>query len=158
IPTIRDFDNRTLALVDRAGIQTPLDIHPGPYNHPRISPNGKQLAVNKQEVATGRFGPVGVGDIWTFDLTGSAGLSRMTFTGRNSSPIWTRDSERIVFASERDGSIGLFSQRVDTPGSVELLMKFEQGNWLKPESVSRDGTLLFTANPGTEAARVWTLL
>jgi Tol biopolymer transport system component len=66
------------------------------------------------------------------------------------------DGERIVFASERDGSIGLFSQRVDTPGSVERLMNFE-GKWLKPESLSPDGTLLFEANPGSEATRVWML-
>src|SRR5262249_31737231 len=101
-------------------------------------------------------GSLNAGDIWIYDLTGAAAPRHMTFTGRNTSPIWW-DGERIVFASERDGSIGLFSQRVDTPGSVELLMKFEQGRWLKPESVSQDGTLLFEADPGSAATRVWTL-
>jgi serine/threonine-protein kinase len=156
IPAIGALNDRTLALIDRAGTQKPLDIPPGPYNHPRISSNGKELAVHKEEVVNRIRGLLSGGDIWIFDLTGAAAPRRLTFTGRNNSPIWTLDGERIVFASERDGSIGLFSQRADTPGSAELLMKFEQRMSLKPETWSPDGTLLFTASPG-EAARVWML-
>src|SRR5262249_1324820 len=36
---------RTLALVDRSGVRKPLNIPPGNYNQPRISPDGKQLAL-----------------------------------------------------------------------------------------------------------------
>src|SRR5262249_1514140 len=36
---------RILALVDRSGARKPLNVPPAPYFQPRISPNGKQLAV-----------------------------------------------------------------------------------------------------------------
>src|SRR5262245_12836809 len=158
IPATGALNNRTLALIDRAGIQKPLDIPAGPYNHPRISSNGKQLAVHKEEIVYGTSGVLGRGDIWIYDLSGATAPRRLTFTGRNNSPIWTRDGERIVFAAERDGSWGLFSQRADTPGSAQLLMMLDQGAMsLKPETSSLDGTLLFTANPGDLSSRVWML-
>jgi Tol biopolymer transport system component len=162
ISGLADSDRRILALFDRAGIQRPLDIPPGPYNHPRISPNGKQLAVHKADVNLINqfgFGPgFGPGDIWIYDLNGAAEPVRLTFTARNNRPIWTRDGERIVFASDRDGGYGLLSQRTDTPGAAELLTKFEPGTtMLQPESVAKDGTLLFSANPAGASSRIWML-
>jgi Tol biopolymer transport system component len=159
IPATGNLANRTLALMDRAGIQKSLDIPPGPYNHPRISPNGRQLAVHKEDVNNSSINAVsGGGDIWIYDLTGATAPSRLTFTGQNSRPIWSRDGERIVFASERDGSNGLFSQRADTPGSAELLTKLEPGSGvLQPESWSPVGTLLFTVNAGAGPSSIWML-
>jgi hypothetical protein len=63
-----------------------------------------------------------------------------------------------VFESARDGIHGLFSQRADTPGSAaDLLTKLDEGSVaLKPEAWSRDGTLLFTANPLNDA-KLWML-
>src|SRR5262249_3995243 len=152
-----DLANRTPALIDRAGIQKTLDIPAGPHNHPRISPNGKQLAVHKEDVNNSSPNALSGGDIWIFDLTGTTEPLRLTFTGRNSRPIWTRDGERIVFASERDGSNGIFSQRADTPGSAELLTKLEQNSgMLQPDSWSRAGTLVFTADPGGPSS-IWML-
>src|SRR5262249_38818361 len=80
IPATEAFDNRTLALIDRTGIKRPLDIPPGPYDHPRISPNGKQLAVHTAEVANSTIGTFG--DIWIYDLLGAAAPLRLTFIGR----------------------------------------------------------------------------
>jgi serine/threonine-protein kinase len=158
IPTIQDFNNRTLALIDRAGIQKPLDIPAGPYTHPRISPNGKQLALHKEDVANGRTAVNGRGDIWVYDLTGATEPRQLTFTGTNSRPIWTRDGQRIVYESERDGINGLFSQRADTPGSADLLTKIDQGQMsLQPETWSPVGTLLFSANPAAANTRLWML-
>ena len=113
--------------------------------------------MHKEEVVNRIRGLLSGGDIWIFDLTGAAAPRRLTFTGRNSRPIWTRDGERIVFASERDGSNGIFSQRADTPGSAELLTKLEQNSGiLQPDSWSRAGTLLFTADPGGPSS-IWML-
>ncbi len=38
-----------------------------------------------------------------------------------SSPIWTPDGQRIVFASKRDGANNLYSQAADGTGTVERL-------------------------------------
>jgi serine/threonine-protein kinase len=159
IPATGDAANRTLALIDRAGIQKSLNIPPGPYNHPRISPNGKQLAVHKEDVNSNSLNAAaGGGDIWVYDLTGTTEPRRLTFTGQNSRPIWSRDGERIVYASKRDDSNDLLSQRADTPGSGELLTKLEQNSGvLQPESWSPDGTLLFTVNAGGVPSNIWML-
>jgi Tol biopolymer transport system component len=151
---------RILALIDRAGIQKPLNIAPGPYNHPRISPNGKQLVVHKADVNVQNqtWSGLEVGEIWIYDLTGAIAPVRLTFMGRNNRPIWTRDGQRVVFASDRDGGPGLFSQRADTPGAAELLLKLEQSTKvLQPDSWSKDGTLFFSVDPGGGASTIWML-
>src|SRR5439155_7165329 len=40
---------RVLAFIDRSGNRTPINIAPGVYNHPRVSPNGKQLALQVED-------------------------------------------------------------------------------------------------------------
>jgi serine/threonine-protein kinase len=92
---------RTVALVDVDGVRTPLDIPPGPYNHPRISlPDGKQLALQTND------GPNA--HIWIYDITGSASIRQLTFAGRDDFPMWTRDGQRVVFMSERGTDSGLY--------------------------------------------------
>jgi eukaryotic-like serine/threonine-protein kinase len=127
-------DELALVLVDRAGTRKPLNVPPGPYWYPRVSPNGKQLTVftndSKESI------------VWTYELAGVAPLHRLTFGGRNQFPFWTRDGQRIVFQSDRDGDQGLFWQRADGSGSAERLVKAEPGFQLQPESWSPDGKVL----------------
>jgi Tol biopolymer transport system component len=69
----------------------------------------------------------------------------LTFEGHNESPLWTRDSQRVVFNSDREGDEGLFWQRVDG-GSAERLAKAEQGIRPQPVSWSPDGKVLILTN------------
>jgi len=88
--------SRVLAFVDRAGNRTPINIPPGIYNDPRISPDGKQLAMRVQD-GTGE-------NIWIYDLSSAASPRRLTFEGtRNTRPTWTIDGQHIVFTSNREG-------------------------------------------------------
>jgi hypothetical protein len=142
IPEAAGARSRTVALVDEAGIRKPLDIPPAPYNHPRISPNGKQLALQTNDGSNAH--------IWIYDMTGAASLRQLTFTGRDLWPIWTRDGQRVVFMSERDTDGGLFWQRADGVSTAEQLLKAESGTLLKPETWSADEKLLFSVNPNRE--------
>jgi WD40-like Beta Propeller Repeat len=136
IPGNLDFTERNLVLIDSAGVQKPLNVPSGSYYRPRLSPNGKLLAVAKADG--------GGTDIWIYDLTGVAAPRRLTFEGRNVTPLWSRDGKRIVFASDRNGSYALYWQRVDTSSTAELLTKLENGSSpLQPESWSSDGKLLW---------------
>jgi len=47
-------------MVDRSGKRSPIQLPPGLYNHPRVAPDGKQLAVALED-ATGQ-------NIWIYDL------------------------------------------------------------------------------------------
>src|SRR5262249_13508069 len=104
----------TLAFVDLQGVVRPLGLASRNYGHPRLSPDGKQLAFQTSD-----------GDeqiIWVYDLTGSTAPRRLTLDGKSLSPIWTPDGKRITFVSYRDGIGNIFWQPADGSGSAERLL------------------------------------
>jgi eukaryotic-like serine/threonine-protein kinase len=142
-------NGRLLALVDPSGTRKPIAVPPAPYLQPRVSPNGKQLVVGTDD------GKDAV--VWVYDLAGTTSMRRLTFGGANRFPLWSRDGQRVVFASDREGDIALFWQRADGNGSAERLTKPEQkqlGGYT-PDSWSLDGkTLLFSSVGGTDTG-IW---
>jgi len=127
---------RTLAFVDRNGSRTPIPLPPANYFSPRISPNGKQLAVSTDD---GKEAAVSV-----YDLAGSTSMRRLTFGGANRFPIWSYDGQRIIFQSDREKDLGLFWQRADGNGTAERLTKPEDHTSHIPDSVPDGRTLAFT--------------
>ena len=77
---------------------------------------------------------------------GSGDLARETSTqltfgeGNDQFPLWTSDSERVVFRSTRDDS-GLYWKAADGTGQVKLLHEFTVG--VRPYTWSADGRLVF---------------
>ena len=128
--------NRTLVTVDRQGQSKLLPMMPARYSEPRISPDGKQIAVR-----------IGGGDtasnIWIYDLAGAVAPRRLTFGGTNYSPSWTPDGRRIVYISNREGNASaIFWQAADGSGSAERLTdpKTAQPSSLR---VATNGTIVF---------------
>ena len=142
-------DQRELGLLDRKGAVERLKLPAGAYANPRVSPDGKRLAVALED---------GKGsDVWIYDLSGASPIRRLTFTGRNHLPIWSPDSRRIAFQSDRETDEAIFAQLADGSGTAERLTKPDQGTSHSPESWSPDGAqILFSATRGSTIA-VWTL-
>jgi Tol biopolymer transport system component len=131
---------RTLALATRNGNVQPLDLPPQPYFYPRVSPDGRQLAVQTDD------GTDAI--IWIFDLKGGGPPRRLTFGGRNAYPVWTPDGRRVTFQSDRDGDHSLFWQPADGTQPAERLSKPGPLVTQKPEAWSPDGkTLTLAAQP-----------
>jgi len=109
-------DRLNLALVDRKGISVALPMPAQAYLEPRVSPDGKQLAVQIQSDNNDR-------NIWIYDIAGAAAARRLTFGGLDTSPAWTPDGRRIVFASTiRDNNVNaIYWQPSDGTGSAERL-------------------------------------
>jgi hypothetical protein len=80
-----------LVWVDRQGRVTPVISERGPYRLPRISPDGKLIAVALSD-DTRRS------DIWIID-TQTGTRRRLTTQSHNLSPTWTPDGSQLSFSS-----------------------------------------------------------
>ena len=135
---------------DRKGAVTPLPLSRGSYSHPRVSPDGKQLAV---ETSDGTQSVISI-----YDLSGASAIRRLTFGGNNRLPIWSRDGKRIAFRSDREGDQGIYWQPADgSAPAPERLTQAEPGTVHTPESWSPvDDVLLYSITKATETT-LWTL-
>ncbi|MBP1610283.1 MAG: prkC 10, partial [Acidobacteria bacterium] len=99
--------------------------------NPRISPDGKKIAftVNTSDNP----------DIWIWDLV-RKNLTRLTFDGKGSSPLWTPDGQRIVFAS-LNTPVVIDAKAADGTGEVEHLSSLSSRH-LFPASWAIDGNTL----------------
>ena len=139
-------NDRTLALVGRNGVVEPLSVPPAQYLTPRLSPDGGKLVVQTVEDE----GNV----LWLYDLSADTQIQQLTFEGDNHRPVWTPDSQRITFSSDRDGTMSLYWMPADGSGAPERLTTAEEGTSHWAGSWSPDGeTLLF--NVQRELATDW---
>ena len=121
-----------LAWMTLDGEQTIMPAPPRTYGSISVSPDGTRIAV---DISDG-----GQRDIWTWRLD-QGPLTRLTFDeGLDQDPIWSPDSERVVFYSSRDGG-GLFWRAADGTGEVERLLE-DADPWV-PAAWTADGRLLF---------------
>jgi Tol biopolymer transport system component len=94
-------------------------------------------------------------DIWRYD-TQRKMLTRMTFDGNNSNPIWTRDGRYVTFVSTRSGKRAIYQLAADASGSPKLLLEDEI--LANPESWTRDGALVYTKrdeNSDQPRTQIW---
>ncbi len=135
-----------LVWVSRDGVEQLLATPPHVYMGPRLSPDGRTIAIGMLEDGL---------QIWLLDLSGEA-LSRFTFQGNNGVPTWTPDGKHLAFWSDTEGSVNIFWQRADGSGGLEQL---RISTYLDvPSSFSPDGQLLAFAevNPTTPGG-IWLL-
>jgi eukaryotic-like serine/threonine-protein kinase len=104
--------HRTLVWVDRSGVTTPIPIEPRTFWTPRLSPDGRQLAVVIDE--NGRR------NIWVYRFDNATFLP-IASEGFNRAPVWTRDG-RLTYLSERDGVRHLMLQPTDSSAAAESLL------------------------------------
>jgi serine/threonine-protein kinase len=118
----------TVAWLDGAGTMVPLLTKPGAYGRPSVSPDGQRVALDVTE---------GSGtDIWAYDWQRNT-LTRVTFTGRAESAVWSRDGRYIVFRAIGEG---ISVTRSDGAGKVQPLTQSKNAQY--PWSFTPDGKLL----------------
>ena len=128
--------DRTLVWVDRQGKEEPLAAETGRYAWLRISPDGTRVALSVDSVSDR--------DIWILDLDRET-MTRLTFAdGNDAVPIWTPDSQRIIFASGRESILanGIWWKKADNTGEAEKLYSGTATEIISPFSSSRDGKTL----------------
>jgi serine/threonine-protein kinase len=137
----------TLVWVGRNGAEQPLPAPAHAYTSPRLSPDGRRVAVGITESES---------HIWLYDLSQET-LTRLTFEGNlNNRPVWTPDGKRIAFESNKEGPLNLFWQLADGSGGLERLTT--SADTQTPNSWSPDGQLLaFLEVTPTTGLDIWVL-
>jgi serine/threonine-protein kinase len=131
---------RTLVWVDREGKEEPVEAPPGRYGEVDLSPDGTHVAV----LFTDPLNLTDPGDIWILDLTREpVTQQRLTFDPQLFyNPLWTADSQRVVFGSLRDGAFSLSSKAANGTGSAQSL--YTSNKILVASTWSADGgSLIF---------------
>ena len=122
---------RQLVWVDRQGRPEPVIAAPRAYRFPRLSPDGRRLAL---QIEVGSQS-----DLWIHDFVLGT-LTRVTFDGRSNCPVWSPDGEWLLFGSWAPGVLNLFRLRADGTGRPDRILTNDNDQWAG--SVSPDGRLL----------------
>jgi len=130
--TVRTLGHGMPVWVDRGGNEEALAIEPGLYSWPRISPNGRRVALTRLQESE---------DVWVHDLESGVSLPLTTSPATDATPVWTPDGERVIFRSTRDGASNLYSRRAD--GSDEVQRLTDSPTDQRPIAFTPGGALLF---------------
>jgi Tol biopolymer transport system component len=130
IPGSATLPERSFAWVGMDGDEDPVDAPPRTYMNPRLSPDGRSVAV---EIFDGRHF-----QIWTYDLVRAA-LTQLTPRPARMA-FWTPDSKQVVVSSPQDGKFALLSYPIDKSNAGEVLTTQCGGG---DASFSSDGQRLF---------------
>ncbi len=130
----RDLSPSTIRLVDAQGKEETLQAKPARFlGTPRVSPDGKRIALTIQE-GTNQ-------DIWVYE-TGRDAMTRLTIGGLWANPVWSRDGRYVFFASLGNG---LFWSRADGAGKPQVLIPGPRFRF--PTSFTPDGKRLAYFQP-----------
>ena len=143
---------RSLVWVDRAGREEPINVDPAPYDLPRLSPDGTQVAMEVEYAANM--------DIYVHDLARQTLTRITTHEARDVSPVWTPDGSRVVFGSNREGG-GVFVAASDGSGTVTRYAPATIGEGRDPLThawASDEDTLVVCVSGGPTLGDIYTVM
>jgi serine/threonine-protein kinase len=120
---------RSLVWVDRGGDARLVTDKRRAYEDPRISPDGRKIAVTIKEEGT---------HIWIYDIDRDALMPLTSGPEPDQGPLWTADGEALVFRRGLPSS--LFRVSADGGTAPERVTTSRNSQW--PGSWSRDGNIL----------------
>ncbi len=125
--------SRVPVWVDRDGRAASIAVESRAYLHPRLSADGRQLALEVEGAAH---------DIFVYDI-GREVMTKMSLDGASHWPLFTPNGLLLTYRSWRTGTMTMWTMPVDRSRPPVLLTNI--GGMQSPESWSPDGkTLAFT--------------
>ncbi|MGH7560264.1 MAG: protein kinase domain-containing protein [Gemmatimonadales bacterium] len=101
---------RALELVDRAGRAERLTQEVGEFYGPRLSPDGRRIAVSRGEVT-----------LWVFDRDQRT-MTQLPLDGSALRPVWTNDGRRIAYVRQMGAKVDLRIMNADGSAPPESLL------------------------------------
>ncbi|MGH9399987.1 MAG: protein kinase domain-containing protein [Thermoanaerobaculia bacterium] len=123
-----------LIWLDRAGRQMGTVGEPALYRAPRISPDGRKLAVTVLDTSSRTT------DIWLHDLARGIQTRFTAGPSNNQTPLWSPDGQHVVFRSDRNHQDDIYRKAASGGASEEALLEGE-GQRI-PDDLSSDGRFL----------------
>jgi hypothetical protein len=134
-----DQGKSRLVRVERNGKAAPLAVPPDALQTPRLSPDGRRLAVVARSGVMTR-------EIRVLDATQPDRVIMTIQGGDNQSPAW-RDSRRLTFGSNRDGLQKIYAVSVDQKRAPVPLFTADATVARNPASWSRRLLALYEIEP-----------
>jgi eukaryotic-like serine/threonine-protein kinase len=135
--------------LNRSGHEVSAFGEPAAYSWPRISPDGKRVAMLIADATTGNT------DIWIKEIDGER-PQRLTFDLTDEgNPTWFPDGSRLVFNSTRKGVRDLLWKAASGSGASSVLLESAANK--HPQDISPDGRyLIYTdTNPSSGDYDLW---
>lgn len=127
---------RTLVWVDRQGREEPINAPPRSYVYPRLSPDGRHVAVDIRDREN---------DIWIWDMSGSTPLRQLTFGSAAELYVIWADNRSVIYSSGPSVNLGsaraLFRRGTAPAGAPEELVRHDRA--VHPNTMAPDGGLIF---------------
>jgi eukaryotic-like serine/threonine-protein kinase len=123
-----------LAWFDRTGTETGTLGVPANQSNPRISPDGKRVAVDIVDAQTGN------NDIWIYDAAGGIPTRFTSDPAFDNQPIWSPDGRQIFFMSLRSKHPDLYWKSASGAANEELILESDVAKY--PTDWSPDRRLL----------------
>jgi eukaryotic-like serine/threonine-protein kinase len=133
----REVQTTRLAWLDRRGREVGFIEPPGAYSDLALSPDGKKLAVCQFDRDAGRR------DIWLYDIEGNKWSRLSSNPADDVWPVWSSDSRRILFASNRNGYFDLFVRTVEQGAAEQLVEGIPPKPHKWPIDWTSDGRVLY---------------
>jgi Tol biopolymer transport system component len=134
-------ERRTLAWVNRQGVEQPIAAEPRGYIYPRISPDGKRIALDALDTRR---------DIWIWDFERDI-LTRLTQEANATDkrgPIWSPDGRSLFYSSTEGTRAVVLRRPADGTGASDKLAEESSTNMV-PTTLTPDGqTLIYNLQIG----------
>jgi eukaryotic-like serine/threonine-protein kinase len=102
---------------DRRGNATPTGWAKQEYGGLRISPDAQEAAADIYDPRSG------TADVWIYDLVRNVPRRFTADRVSERAAVWSPDSRRILFTTERGGSPNLFTKALDGSGDVQTVVR-----------------------------------
>ena len=126
------LESATVDWLEADGRAVPFDTPGGTPGWPRISPDGRRVALHVARPGTR--------EVWLLDRDRPRALRQVTFE-EGGFPVWSPDGRRLAFSSRREGNASLSVVAAD--GSAPPRRLLEGTRSRIPSSWSRDGLLAY---------------
>lgn len=145
VPGAAQSNLRSLVWVDRQGGMRRLTVNLGVFSYPRLSPDGKDLAVaiSSQNQSS---------HVWKVGVETGA-FTRLTTEENCTMPLWTVDGDGIVYTSHKEDLWGIYLIR-SGEGNSTLLVPGEHPRFATSWSPDGKGLCFTELNPET-GADIW---